>query len=227
MLKGIIFDMDGVLINTEPLHFQVWRKTFQDRGLEIEYDCYKGCIGSTVGYLLDLIRDNYGVDFHGDEKLIAEQRKNKADMIRGVGVPRIPGVPEMLSRIHQAGYKMAVASSSPQIYIDQAMDELGVRQYFTALCSGENVKNPKPAPDVFLEAVKVLRLEPWECLVVEDSTNGCKAAKAAGMVCVGYRNPDSGDQDLGSADAIIDDYALVNADLLQKIYDDARQTSCK
>ncbi len=222
MLKGIIFDMDGVLINTEPLHYQVWKKTFHDRGLEIEYDCYKGCIGSTVGYLLDLIRDNYGVDFHGDERLIDQQRKNKAVMIRGTGVPKISGVPEMLDRVHQGGFLMAVASSSPQIYINEAMDELGVTKYFTALCSGENVEHPKPAPDVFLKAARELGLAPEECLVVEDSTNGCKAARAAGMVCVGYRNPDSGDQNLEIAHAIIEDYVLVDAKLLQKIYDDAR-----
>ncbi|MDD6618988.1 MAG: HAD family phosphatase, partial [Clostridiales bacterium] len=74
MLKGIIFDMDGVLINTEPLHYRVWKKTCQQKGLEIEYENYKGCIGSTVGYLLDLIQKYYGVDFHDDLELVPLQR---------------------------------------------------------------------------------------------------------------------------------------------------------
>lgn len=218
MLKGIIFDMDGVLINTEPLHYRVWKKTFRDKGLEIEYEYYKGCIGSTVGYLLDLIQKYYGVDFHNDPDLVPLQRKNKAEMIKKDGFPTIPGVPEMLARVREGNFLMAVASSSPEIYINQVVEMLGVKNYFQVLCSGENVKNPKPAPDVFLKAAKELGLSPDECLVIEDSTNGCHAAKAAGMVCLGYDNPDSGDQNLSIADAVIDDYKKLDAKFLQEIY---------
>lgn len=223
MLKGIIFDMDGVLINTEPLHYRVWKKTFQEKGLEIEYKHYKGCIGSTVGYLLDLIQKYYGVDFHDDPDLVPLQRKNKAEMIAKEGFPTIPGVPQMLRRVYESGFLMAVASSSPDVYINQVVEMLEVKKYFQVLCSGENVKNPKPAPDVFLKAAKELELSPDECLVIEDSTNGCRAAKAAGMICLGYHNPDSGDQDLSIADGVIDDYEKLDAGFLQGIYD----MSCK
>ena len=125
----------------------------------------------------------------------------------------------MLERVHEGGFLMAVASSSPEIYINQVIDMLGVKEYFQVLCSGENVKNPKPAPDVFLKAAKELGVSPDECLVIEDSTNGCRAAKAAGMVCLGYYNPDSGDQDLSIADGVIADYEKLDAKFLQEIYD--------
>lgn len=213
MLKAIIFDMDGVLINTEPFHYEIWRKTLKKRGLEIDYEHYKGCIGSTVGYLLDIIKDAYGVDFHGDEELIQEMRAVKDRMVEESGIPRIPGVPEMLRRIRSKGYIMAVASSSPQIYIERQMKELGVEDCFDLLFSGERVENPKPAPDTFLRVAEKLGVKPQECLVVEDSSNGCKAAKAAGMFCVGYYNPDSGDQDLSMADAVITDYDMLDGNI--------------
>lgn len=213
MLKAIIFDMDGVLINTEPFHYEIWRKTLKKRGLEIDYEHYKGCIGSTVGYLLDIIKDAYGVDFHGDEELIQEMRAVKDRMVEESGIPRIPGVPEMLRRIRGKGYIMAVASSSPQIYIERQMKELGVEDCFDLLFSGERVENPKPAPDTFLRVAEKLGVKPQECLVVEDSSNGCKAAKAAGMFCVGYYNPDSGDQDLSMADAVITDYDMLDGNI--------------
>lgn len=219
MLKAVIFDMDGVLINTEPFHYEIWRKTLEKRGLEIDYEHYKGCIGSTVGYLLDIIQDAYGVDFHGDEELVQEMRAIKDQMVEESGIPRIPGVPEMLRRVREKGYIMAVASSSPQIYIERQMKALGVADCFDLLFSGERVENPKPAPDTFLRAAEKLGVQPEECLVVEDSFNGCKAAKAAGMFCVGYYNPDSGDQDLSVADAVIADYEMLDGDMLQYIYE--------
>ena len=82
------------------------------------------------------------------------------------------------------------------------MKELAISQYFDVLFSGERVPNPKPAPDVFLETARRLHADPKECLVIEDSRNGCTAAKAAGMSCLGFQNPDSGIQDLSSADRI-------------------------
>ena len=84
--------------------------------------------------------------------------------------------------------------------------------------SGEQVKNPKPAPDVFLETAKQMGLDPEECLILEDSANGCRAAKAAGIVCIAYFNPDSGKQDLSSADMVIEGYEEIDTAFLEKVY---------
>lgn len=221
MLKGIIFDMDGVLINTEPVHYRVWKEAFSQRGLEIDYEHYKECIGSTQDFLLDVIQKNYGADYHGDEKLLEEVRALKARKVEEEGVPLIEGVPEMLDKLKAAGYTMAVASSSPQGYIQKVLREIRLDNYFQLLYSGERVENPKPAPDIFLRVAEKLGLDPKECVVVEDSANGCRAAKAAGMVCIRYDNPDSGTQDLGIEDAVIGDYRSVDAEAMRDIYREA------
>lgn len=218
MLKAIIFDMDGVLINTEPFHYELWKDTFANHGLQIDYDHYKGCIGSTAAYLMDIIYEEYGVDFRGNTAIVEEQKALKAQRVKEHGIPRIEGVPQMLRKVAAEGYQMAVASSSPQYYIQLAIKQLGVSDCFNVLVSGEGVENPKPAPDVFLKAASVLEVLPEECLVVEDSCNGCKAAIAAKMACAGYYNPDSGNQDLSMAHGIIDDYEKVNSETLENIY---------
>lgn len=200
MIKCIIFDMDGVLINTEPLHYHIWQQICAEHGFTLEYDKYKGCIGSTIKYLFDLLLQNYGVAFHNDPAILKRFREIKEAYLAENGVPRIDGVPETVAALYRQGYILAVASSSSQDYIDFSIRELGIHPYFRLLFSGERVEHPKPAPDIFLEVAKRLRLQPSECLVVEDSCNGSRAARAAGMTCIGFRNPDSGDQDLSAAD---------------------------
>ena len=194
--------MDGVLINTEPLHFEIWKKVFAEHGLLVDYDHYKGCIGSTNGFLLNLIYEEYGVDFRQDPSLVARFKEIKDEVIRKGEIPGIPGVQEVVKNLHEKGYHLAVASASPQEYIDISIKNLGIDAYFDLLFSAERVPNPKPAPDVFLTVAQRLGVDPADCMVIEDSRNGSVAAKAAGMTCMGFVNPDSGNQDLSAADRI-------------------------
>ena len=181
MLKGIIFDMDGVLINSEPFHYQVWKEALKKRGITLDYEIYKPCIGSTVQVLMQILHEHYGVD-EKDDSLPLEVKSLKQEMIEKQGYPPlIPYVKDMLERFHEAGYQMAVASSSPQAYIENVTSYWGISPYFQVLVSGEHVEHPKPAPDIFLKTADILGLLPEECLVIEDSENGCRAAKAAGM----------------------------------------------
>lgn len=200
-VKAIIFDMDGVLINSEPLHFRIWKQVFAEKGLEIDYEHYKGCIGSTLGFLCELIYNGYGADFRGDPSIASRFKELKEEYIEKEGVPAIAGVGETLSKLKERGYQMAIASSSPQEYIEYCMKKLGLSDYFKVIFSGERVANPKPAPDVFLAAASAIGVSPASCLVIEDSTNGSRAAHAAGMQCLGFANPDSGEQDLSLAQA--------------------------
>lgn len=198
-MKAVIFDMDGVLVNTEPLHFRCWKAIFADDGIDLAYDVYKQCIGSTMTYLLQLIRENYGKSFPDKQEVFDRMAAKKDELIAREGYPRLPGLTELVHALADAGYLLAVASSSPMHHIDQAIGELGLADCFTAKISGENVAHPKPAPDTFLTAAEALGVAPADCLVVEDSTNGGKAAKAAGMPCVWFHNPDSGEQDIPQA----------------------------
>lgn len=213
MIRYIIFDMDGVLINSEPIHYEIWKRIFREEGLEIDFEHYKGCIGSTVTVLYDLIEAGYGVDFH--EKLSLKDRfaELKSQYIKEKGIPQIEGVKEVLKLLKAKGYHLAVASSSPQDYIELCTKNIEIDKYFDILYSAERVARPKPFPDVFLAVAEAMQARPEECLVIEDSYNGSHAAKAAGMKCLGFANPDSGEQDLSAADRIF--YPFTN--LIQEL----------
>ncbi|BFL48412.1 HAD family hydrolase [Lactonifactor longoviformis] len=222
MLKGIIFDMDGVLINSEPVHYEIWKMTMKERKVDLSYEIYKPCIGSTAGFLMNLLSEAYGVD-KDDRKLMEEHEAIKWKVMKERGYPLIEGVPELLGRLKQAGYRLAIASSSPEPYIRDVVRSLELEPYFHVICSGESVRNPKPAPDIFLRTAKLLGLSPDECIVVEDSTNGCRAAKAAGICCVGYYNPDSGEQDLSTAEIIVEGYEEIDGGFMEKVYRRSRK----
>lgn len=209
--------MDGVLINSEPVHYRVWKQALAARGIELDHEIYKPCIGSTNGFLMDILHDNYGIS-RDDKELVETMEQIKKKVIAEEGFPIIKGVPQLLGRLKDSGYRLAIASSSPPAYIRQVVTSLGIDGYFELLVSGEQVKNPKPAPDVFLEAARQMKLDPEECLILEDSSNGCRAARAAGIVCCAYFNPDSGKQDLSPADVVIEGYEEIDGAFLEKVY---------
>lgn len=203
MERFILFDMDGVLINTETMCYQVWKDIFAELGVEINMDIYKCCIGTSDDVLMESVWRNCGVDFRGRTDLMALQEQRKLQQIVAHGVPAIPGTAETLVTLQARGYRMAVASASPAFHIRLCLEKVGLLPYFEVFFSGEEVERTKPAPDVFLAAAAALGADPGDCTVVEDSRNGTLAAQAAGMRCIGFVNPDSGDQDLSAADVLI------------------------
>ena len=218
-MKAIIFDMDGVLINTEPLHYECWKQTMADEGIDMSYEVYKQCIGSTIGYLLELLRNAYG-DIPDEETLRARMFAKKEAIVQRDGFPPIAGVKEAVRRFHEEGFCLEVASSSASYYIGRVLDALDIHQYFECYTSGEEVEHPKPAPDTFVRAMEKLNLKPEDCLIVEDSTNGGKAAAAAGAKCVWFHNPDSGDQQIPHAELEITSWSQEN---VEKIIELMRQ----
>ena len=202
MEKVILFDMDGVLVNTEPLHYRLWKQVLAERGLDIAFEVYKGCIGANGKRLMELVLEHYGVDYRDDAAIFARYYQLKEENLRYGDIPRIEGVNETLAELQKRGYRMAVASSSTQDYIELCTERAGIGHFFDVRFSAQWVKNTKPAPDVFLAAAEKMGAAPEKCVVVEDSTNGSRAAKTAGMVCLGFANPDSGTQDLSAADKI-------------------------
>lgn len=216
-MKAIIFDMDGVLINTEPLHYKCWREVVKEDGIDLEYDAYKGCIGATRDVLLDILKEHYDKVYENPDELMERMKNKKFAIIDQEGFPMLPGLNEAIETLYKAGYRLAVASSSPQDAIEMTLDAVGIKQYFDSITSGTEVKRSKPAPDIFLRAMEKLQLTPSDCLVVEDSTNGGKAAAAVGMKCVWFHNPDSGDQTIPQAELEISAWTPENVNRILEI----------
>jgi HAD superfamily hydrolase (TIGR01509 family) len=221
VIKGVIFDMDGVIIDSEPMHYKVFmRYSTEVLGLDIRTEEYNTFIGTTNTHIFTFLKEKYCLkQAVADMVEDYEQKIEEFLLSAKEEIVPIAGVDVLAGKLYNEKLKLAVASSSAQRRIDIVVDMFDLDQYFSVKISGEGIRHSKPAPDIFLLAAKTLGIFPAECVVIEDSTNGVKAAKAAGMKCIGYNNPSSVNQDISPADLIIDSFAELNnnMDLIRKL----------
>lgn len=217
MLKAVIFDMDGVLIDSEPVHMEAHRRLMESLGLPFDKDYYMQFIGSTTDYMWSKIIKDFGITETPEE--LMTRSDNYVKEINGPeGYPVMKGVSELIKALHKAGLKLAVASSSGMSRINSSIDKIGVTGEFDYIVSGMDVEKPKPSPDIFLKAANGLNILPSECIVVEDSLNGMKAAKNAGMVCVMYENSSLGAQSSEYADYILQSFEGIDESFFNMVY---------
>lgn len=210
MLKAIIFDMDGVIINSEPGHAKAALEVLKRYNVDTDASYCMGFIGSSTKSMCEDAIKRFGIDVTTDT-LLVEMNRAKKEIVQREGYPVIEGVTDLIKRLYKAGYKLAVASSSSFTEIEDTVKALGIKKYFDKLVSSSNVKKPKPAPDIFELALSKLGVSAKETIVIEDSEFGIEAAKAAGIACAGYINPDSGGQQLKKADVLIESFTGLNA----------------
>jgi HAD superfamily hydrolase (TIGR01509 family) len=217
MLKAVIFDMDGVLIDSEPLHHKAMEYMLEEFDVKISEEYNNQFIGSTTEHMLETIKKDFKLDISLSH-LQTNYMKKKDDLIKEEGLLPVPFTKELIIDLFQNNIKLAIASSSTEDEINDVVNILDLSSYFEELVSGTTVPNPKPAPDVFLKAVKQLGVTPKECIIIEDSYNGVAAANHAGIPVIGFINENSGNQDLSSACNIIDSFKEVDYNYIHEIY---------
>lgn len=209
MLKAIIFDMDGVIIDSEPQHARAALHVFERYGAPADYAYCSSYIGSSTKKLCEDAIKRFGLEV-STEQLLEEMNAEKKAVRKEEGYQVLPGITELIKDLYRQGLRLAIASSSSTVEIEHVVKTLGIKKYFTKLISSTCVEHPKPAPDSFLLALKELGVNAKEAVVVEDSCYGSKAAKAAGIVCIGFVNPNSGNQDLSAADVLVESFEVID-----------------
>jgi beta-phosphoglucomutase len=197
-LKAVIFDMDGVLVDSEPFICEAAIKMFAERGLTVHPSDFLPFVGAGENRYIGGVAERYGfaLDIDRDK---ARTYAIYGEIVRGRLEP-LPGVRDFIAKARAKGLRLAVASSADMVKVDINLDEIDLpRETFDAVVSGLDVVRKKPDPDIFLTAAEMLHVEPSECLVVEDAVNGVQAAKAAGMRCLGLTTSFS-EEDLAAAD---------------------------
>lgn len=211
MIKGVIFDMDGVIIDSEPLHYKVFMQYASVLGISMTSEEYDTFIGTTNEYIFGFLKEKYHLTQAVPDLVQDYDAKIKQYLLASKNsLAPIEGVDDLIKQCYGRDLQLAVASSSAKDRIDLVIDMFGLAPYFTAKISGQQVERSKPAPDIFLLAAATIGLLPEECVVIEDSHNGVTAAKAAGMKCIGYVNPNSGKQDISHADRVIRHFSELN-----------------
>ena len=179
-VSAVIFDMDGLMFDTEALNFRAWHAAGEKHGFDITEEKFAPCIGVAVPTARRILEETFGPGF--DFNAVRNDRIEWAfSWIAEHGMPEKPGLRELLSWLEGAGIKKAVATSSPRNFIDFYFEHTPPLS-FDSITTWEQGMQGKPAPDIFLAAAKKLNAEPESCVVLEDSYNGIRAAHAAGMI---------------------------------------------
>jgi len=198
-----IFDMDGVIIDSEPLHMVCEKGIFKSLGIDITEDEHHSFIGVNDESMWSTIKNKYNLQLKVTD-LVNLKRMKYMDLLKEDDlVKAIPNIKELIINLNAHGFFVVLASSSPKAQIDYVLRKFNLEAYFHGRISGDDVESSKPNPEIFLIAAKLVNAKPSCCVVIEDSYNGVMAAKSAGMKCVGFKNPNSGNQNLQSADIII------------------------
>jgi len=217
MIQTVIFDMDGVIVDTEPVHHYAYNQHFTDLNIEVSREMYASFTGYSTKNTYQKLKESFEIPFE-IEDLVNKKREifndafdNKEDLYL------IEGVEDLIKDLHSNGIQLVLASSSANVTIQRIFNRFGLHQYFTHIVSGEDFPQSKPDPAIFVHAA-FLSVTPKEnCIVIEDSTNGIKAANAAGIYCIGYNSVNSKLQDLSLADKVIQHFNELNADTIRHI----------
>jgi len=203
--RAVLFDFDGTILDTETPEFEEWREAFRARGHDLTLEVWQHSVGTVGAYdpcahLADLT----GVPL--DHEALRQQVYAR-HQTRCEAQPLLPGVVDRVREARAAGLKTAVASSSISEWVEGWLARHRIRDLFDAVCTRDQVAQVKPAPDLFLLAAARLGVAPEECLAFEDSPNGIRAARAAGMRCVAIPNPLTRHLPLGEADLVVESLA--------------------
>ena len=209
--------MDGVIVDTEPVHRYAYFKQFSELNIDVTEEMYASCTGLSTRNTFQKLKEIFTIELEVED-LIQRKRTifndafdSKADL------ELLDGVEVLIKNLHQGGIQLILASSASKVTISRVFNRFKLHDYFTHLVSGEDFPKSKPHPAIFEHAAS-LSIAPMEnCLIIEDSTNGVKAAKAAGIYCIGYNSIHSKLQDLSLADFVIDNFNQLNVEIIKNI----------
>ena len=199
--RGVIFDLDGVLVDSSRLHWESWQRVGAERGFEMSEELFWETFGMPNSLIFERL---FGKPLPPEEAQELSERKEEIYRKLAAGrLKPLPGAVELLGALKDAGFRIALGSSTPMSNIRVILDAVGVRPFFDAIVCADDVTRGKPDPEVFLKAAERLGLPPARCVVVEDAVVGIQAAKAAGARCLAITTTHPREK-LSEADRVVD-----------------------
>lgn len=205
-LKAVLFDMDGVIVDTEPLHRKAYFKTFDQLEVSVSEKLYTSFTGASTKRVCETLIGEFNLS-HSHEDIAAIKRSHFKDYFyNDEEFDLIPGVRQLIEHYYQNGITLILASSATMTTINMVFEKFGLEKYFSGKISGADLQESKPHPEIFMKAAEMANQPIENCMVIEDSTNGILAAKRAEIFCAAYKSLHSVNQTYDLADVVVSDY---------------------
>lgn len=219
MLKAVLFDMDGVIVDTEPLHHKAYYNMFDQIGIDVSDSLYRSFTGQSTINICKKICDRFGLKYTPEELVQIKRDYFTTLFFEDDGLQLIEGVKDLIQDYYTNGLTLILASSASMFTINNVMNRFELDSFFSEKLSGADLKASKPHPEIFINAAAAAHALPSECIVIEDSTNGIIAAHEAEIFCVAYKSENSKNQDYSLANRVISNFDEIKFQKIKTILD--------
>lgn len=216
-LKAVLFDMDGVIVDTEPLHRKAYYKTFAEYGINVSEEVYTTFTGAATKKVCQRLVDEFKMNVNPAEIADTKRHFFKHYFDTDPDFTLLPGVLDLIQHYYQNDIKLVLASSAHINTIKWVFEKFDLEKYFVDKISGDSLKESKPNPEIFLLAADLANEKKENCMVIEDSTNGILAAHRAEIFCAAYKSEHSKNQDYALANILVEDYKDLHLENLKDL----------
>ena len=217
-LKAVLFDMDGVIVDTEPLHRKAYEKTFQDLNIKVSDEFYATFTGNSTKTVCEKLIEKFNLTQTHEEIAQIKRTYFKELFDNDPDFDLLPGIRSLIESYYNNGIRLILASSAHINTINWVFEKFGLDQYFKGKISGASLNESKPNPEIFNIAAEMSGEAKENCMVIEDSTNGIIAANRANIFCAAYRSGHSALQDYSTANILVSDFSDLEAEKLAKYF---------
>lgn len=216
--KAVLFDMDGVIVDTEPLHRKAYFQMFEEFRADVTPELYASFAGAATKKVCQTVIDKFKLTHTVDDLMFVKRQIFTELFYKDPDFDLMPGVRNLIEHYHSHNIKLILASSASQRTIEMVFEKFGLDSYFEGKISGADLQASKPHPEIFQLAAKMAKEPPENCMVIEDSTNGILAAHRAGIFCAGYKSSHTQLQDYSLANIVVSDFQDLEVDKINPYF---------